>query len=208
MSHPAAPREVAPQAAPPELLSAADALVAGLVASGVREVFGIAGGKFAPLLAAIGREPRLRWIGTRHEAAAAFMATAVAHRTGRLAACVAEMGPGALNVASGLDTANTNHLPVLAITTGTPARLSAPAHGILMELDAPTLFSSVTKWHGVVAHPERIAELMAGHSGSLYERAGTGSPGGRLRRAGRARRLLGGLPASGRRRRGAGARAG
>jgi thiamine pyrophosphate-dependent acetolactate synthase large subunit-like protein len=161
MSQPAAPREVASQATPPELLSAADALVAGLVASGVREVFGIAGGKFAPLLAAIAREPRLRWIGTRHEAAAAFMATAVSHRTGRLAACVAEMGPGALNLASGLDTANTNHLPVLAITVGTPARLSAPAHGILMELDAPTLFSSVTKWHGVVAHPERIAELMA-----------------------------------------------
>ena len=102
----------------------------------MREVFGIAGGKFAPLLAALDREPRLRWTGTRHEAAAAFMATAVAHRTGRPAACVAEMGPGALNLASGLDTAHTNHLPVLAITVGTPARLRGPARGVLMELDA------------------------------------------------------------------------
>ena len=112
---------------PAASLSAAEAVVAGSSRRGRREVFGIAGGKFAPLLEAMAREPRLRWTGVRHEAAAAFMATAVAHRTGRLAACIAEMGPGALNLASGLDTAYTNHLPVLALTVGTPASLSDPA---------------------------------------------------------------------------------
>src|SRR6201996_3094245 len=136
----------------PATLSAAETIVAGLVAAGVTEVFGIAGGKFAPLLEALSREPRLRWTGVRHEAAAAFMATAVAHRTGRLAACVAEMGPGALNLASGLDTAYTNHLPVIALTVGTPARLRTPAHGVLMELDAPALFTPLTKWRAPVAH--------------------------------------------------------
>jgi acetolactate synthase-1/2/3 large subunit len=145
----------------PAQRSAAEALVAGLVAAGVREVFGIAGGKFTPLLEAMTREPRLRWTGVRHEAAAAFMATAVAHRTGGLAACVAEMGPGALNLASGLDVAHTNHLPVLALTVGTPARLRGPAHGVLMELDAPAVFGAVTKWRTTIDHPERIGELMA-----------------------------------------------
>jgi thiamine pyrophosphate-dependent acetolactate synthase large subunit-like protein len=142
-------------------LSAAEAVVAGLVAAGVSEVFGIAGGKFASLLAALDREPRLRWTGTRHEAAAAWMATAVAHRTGGLAACVAEVGPGALNLASGLDTAHTNHLPVLAITMGTPARLGAPARGVLMELDAPAVFGALTRWRATIAHAERLPELMA-----------------------------------------------
>ncbi len=142
-------------------LTASQAIVAGLVAAGVSDLFGIAGGKFAPLLAAVDREPRLRFTGTRHEAAAAFMATAVAHRTGRPAACVAEMGPGALNLASGLDTAHTNHLPVIALTVGTPARLSGPAHGQLMELDAASVFGAVTKWRAVVSHPERTAELLA-----------------------------------------------
>src|SRR6201995_2658256 len=141
----------APGADAPAPLSAAETIVAGLVAAGVTEVFGIAGGKFAPLLEALSREPRLRWTGVRHEAAAAFMATAVAHRTGRLAACVAEMGPGALNLASGLDTAHTNHLPVLAVTVGTPATLREPAHGVLMELDAPTVFGAVTKWRATVS---------------------------------------------------------
>jgi len=142
-------------------LTAAEAIVVGLVAAGVSELFGIAGGKYAPLLAAVDREPRLRFTGTRHEAAAAFMATAVAHRTGRLAACLAEMGPGALNLASGLDTAYANHLPVLAITAGTPARLSRPAHGQIMDMDAPTLFGAVTKWRATLAHPERTGELLA-----------------------------------------------
>ena len=41
----------------PATLSAAEAVVAGLVAAGVTEVFGIAGGKFAPLLEALSREP-------------------------------------------------------------------------------------------------------------------------------------------------------
>ena len=154
-------------------LSAAEAVVAGLVAAGVTEVFGIAGGKFAPLLEALAREPTLRWTGVRHEAAAAFMATAVAHRTGRLAACIAEMGPGALNLASGLDTANTNHLPLLAITVGTPATLRGPAHGLLMELDAPRLFSAVTKWQASVAHASRIPELMA----RAVRETATGAPG-------------------------------
>jgi thiamine pyrophosphate-dependent acetolactate synthase large subunit-like protein len=160
-------------AAGPRSLSAAEAVVEGLASAGVREVFGIAGGKFAPLLAALHRKPHLRWIGTRHEAAAAFMATAVAHRTGRPAACVAEMGPGALNLASGLDTAHTNHLPVLAITVGTPARLRAPAHGVLMELDAPAVFGALTKWRATIDHPGRIPELMA----RAVREIGTGAPG-------------------------------
>ncbi len=157
----------------PVTLSAAEAVVAGLVAAGVTEVFGIAGGKFAPLLEALSRESTLRWTGVRHEAAAAFMATAVAHRTGRLAACIAEMGPGALNLASGLDTARTNHLPVLAITVGTPAALRDPPRGLLMELDAPRLFGAVTKWRATVADARRIPELMA----RAVRETATGAPG-------------------------------
>jgi acetolactate synthase-1/2/3 large subunit len=155
------PGAVAREASEDQALTAAEAIVSGLVAAGVSDLFGIAGGKFAPLLAAISTEPRLRFTGTRHEAAAAFMATAVAHRTGRPAACVAEMGPGALNLASGLDTAHTNHLPVIAITAGTPARLSGPAHGQLMELDAAAVFGAVTKWRATLSHPERTGELLA-----------------------------------------------
>src|SRR6201999_3978178 len=154
-------------------LNAAETVVAGLVAAGVREVFGIAGGKFAALLEALSREPRLRWTGVRHEAAAAFMATAVAHRTGRMAACVAEMGPGALNLASGLDTAHTNHLPVLALTVGTPASLSDPPRGVLMNLDAPAVFGALTKWHATARAARRLPELMA----RAVREALTGAPG-------------------------------
>jgi thiamine pyrophosphate-dependent acetolactate synthase large subunit-like protein len=155
------PPAVARESGEDHVLTASEAIVAGLVAAGVTELFGIAGGKFAPLLAAVSREPRLRFTGTRHEAAAAFMATAVAHRTGRPAACVAEMGPGALNLASGLDTAHTNHLPVIAITAGTPARLSHPAHGQLMELDAAAVFGAVTRWRATLADSQRTGELLA-----------------------------------------------
>ena len=142
-------------------LTAPEAIIESLVEAGVRELFGVAGGKFAPLLEVVSRDTRVRWTGVRHEAAAAFMAAAVAHRTGRPAACLAEMGPGALNLASGLDTAFTNHLPVIAITMGTPARLSAPSHGQIMDLDGGAVFGAVTKWRATIAHAQRIPELMA-----------------------------------------------
>ena len=142
-------------------LTAPEAIIESLAEAGVRELFGVAGGKFAPLLEVVARDARLRWTGVRHEAAAAFMAAAVAHRTGRPAACLAEMGPGALNLASGLDTAFTNHLPVIAITMGTPARLSAPSHGQIMDLDGGAVFGAVTKWRATIAHAQRIPELMA-----------------------------------------------
>ena len=41
-------------------MNGAEALVRALMAEGVEHVFGIVGGKLAPLLHAISREPRLR----------------------------------------------------------------------------------------------------------------------------------------------------
>ena len=56
-------------------LTGGEALVRLLLAAGVREAFGIVGGKLAPLLHALSRSP-IAFIGVRHEANAAIMAAA------------------------------------------------------------------------------------------------------------------------------------
>ena len=68
--------------------------------------------------------PEQVYFATRHEAAAAWMAAATFHGTGRLAACYGEMGPGAHNLVGGLGTSRANGLAVI------PAGIeTAPAGG-------------------------------------------------------------------------------
>ena len=58
----------------------------------------------------------LRYIGIRHEGAAAFAASGYAKLTGRPAACLAIAGPGSTNLLTGLYDAKVDGSPVIAIS--------------------------------------------------------------------------------------------
>ncbi len=92
-------------------LTGAQALVRVLQAEGVGFVFGIVGGKLAPLIHAISQQPAIRYVGVRHEAAGPMMAAAVHAGSGRMAVALGEMGPGGLNLASGMGVAFGNSCP-------------------------------------------------------------------------------------------------
>jgi acetolactate synthase-1/2/3 large subunit len=55
----------------------AEALVRLLTAEGVSLAFGIASGKLGPVMHALSRQSAIRFVGVRHDAAAAMMAAAV-----------------------------------------------------------------------------------------------------------------------------------
>jgi thiamine pyrophosphate-dependent acetolactate synthase large subunit-like protein len=155
-------------------LTGGDALARVLAASGVRWVFGVPAGKLSPLLRsmAVGTSP-LRWVGTRHEAAAAWMATAVFHASGEVAVCCGESGPGAHNLVGGLGSASANNLAVLALTPGAPSHLAYPFEGLAMDSDNLRLFGATTRWSAVVRDPERIPALVR----RALREAVTGRPG-------------------------------
>lgn len=155
------PSEQAPIAhkPPPLRLTGAQALVRVLKAEGVDTVFGIVGGKLSPLFHALSQEPGIRFIGVRHEAAGPMMAAAVHAGTGRLAVAVGELGPGGLNLASGLGVAFNNHLPLLAITTNQHRAASYPHLGVFMDLDTRAVTAPLTKWNAVVNDARRVPEL-------------------------------------------------
>ena len=98
-------------------LTGAQALVQVLAAEQVRFAFGVVGGKLAPLLHAMSREPDIRYVGVRHEAAGPIMAAAAYAGSGRMAVALGEMGPGGLNLAAGAGVACNNNLAVLLITS-------------------------------------------------------------------------------------------
>lgn len=141
-------------------LTGAEAIVRLLAAEGVRCVFGIVGGKLAPLLHALARERRLRFVGMRHEAAASMAAAGWQAATGELAVAIGEMGPGGLNLASGLGIAQANHLPLLAITTNQHRMAAYPHRGMFMDLDARAVFAPLVKWNAVVHEGQRLPELV------------------------------------------------
>ncbi|MGD8537312.1 MAG: thiamine pyrophosphate-binding protein [Candidatus Aminicenantes bacterium] len=98
----------------------ADKIVEQLVAYGVERVFGIPGHSNLPLTDAIRRNPEIELILTRHEQAAAFMATSHAKLTGEIGVCMSIAGPGATNLITGVIDALTDRAPVLALLGQVP----------------------------------------------------------------------------------------
>jgi thiamine pyrophosphate-dependent acetolactate synthase large subunit-like protein len=156
-----------------QTMTGAQALVRVLVSESITHIFGIVGGKLAPLLHAIAAEPSIKFTGVRHEATAAMMAAAVNAGSGQVAVAIGEMGPGGLNLASGIGVAMGNNLPMLAITTNQHRAASYPHKGMFMDLDTKAVFAPLVKWNATVNDPRRIPELTR----RAFREALSGRPG-------------------------------
>jgi pyruvate oxidase len=138
-----------------------DAMAETMVAWGIDTVFGMVGHSNLGLADAIRRQEEigaLRYIGIRHEGAAAFAASAYAKLTGRPAACLTIAGPGATNLLTGLYDAKVDRAPVLALTGQVEAQVLGP--GAFQEVDLAAAFAPVAAWSQTVLPSSRHAELM------------------------------------------------
>ena len=75
----------------------AEVVVDQLSLLGVKRIYGVVGDAIIGLLDALDKQEKIQFIPVKHESVAAFMASAEAKLTGRLAVCTATMGPGAAN---------------------------------------------------------------------------------------------------------------
>src|SRR3990172_3348911 len=96
-------------------MTAAELFVKCLEAEGVDIIFGLPAEENLDLLDALSRSP-IRFVSVRHEQGAAFMADVYGRVTGRAGGCLATLGPGATNLATGIADANLDHAPLVAIT--------------------------------------------------------------------------------------------
>jgi pyruvate dehydrogenase (quinone)/pyruvate decarboxylase len=98
-------------------LNTADILIETLIAWGATHAFGIVGDGINSVIEALRkRSDRIRYVGVRHEEAAAFMASGFAKHTGRLGVCIGTTGPGAIHLLNGLYDAALDGAPVVALT--------------------------------------------------------------------------------------------
>ena len=96
-------------------MKASDLIVQCLENEGVRYVFGLPGEEILDILDSLLGSP-ITFIPTRHEQGAAFMADAYGRLTGRAGVCLATLGPGATNLATGVADANLDRAPLVAIS--------------------------------------------------------------------------------------------
>ncbi|GAB4275901.1 MAG: glyoxylate carboligase [Deferrisomatales bacterium] len=97
-------------------MSAMDAAVHILVDEGVQTIFGIPGAGILPFYKALEKNGSIRHLVTRHEEGAIFAADGLARALGTVGVCSATSGPGATNFVTGLYTAYTDSIPIVAIT--------------------------------------------------------------------------------------------
>jgi acetolactate synthase-1/2/3 large subunit len=124
----------------------AEGVVQALKDAGVDTIFGIPSIHNISLYDVLRRDPSIRHIQCRHEAAATHMADGYARATGKLGVIVSSTGPGAGFTLSSLQEAWGSCSPVLMITTDIDAAKIGKGLGVLHELEEQgSLFRTVTK---------------------------------------------------------------
>jgi len=141
------------------LLTGAEILVQCLESEKIKYVFGVPGGELTPILDALRSNEHVDFILTRHEQAAAHMADAYFRVSGKLAAALGTVGPGAADLVPGVYPAYADGIPMVVITAQHQLWKSYPTHGSMQSLDQYTLFKAVTKWNAVVNDVSRIPEI-------------------------------------------------
>ena len=140
----------------PTQLSTAEVLVECLKAEGVKVVFGIPGEENLDLMFAL-KHSDIRFIPTRHEQGAAFMADVYGRLTGHAGVCLATLGPGATNLVTGVADAFLDGAPLVAITGQVSSeQMQLTSH---QYLDLSAMFSPITKRSKVVMRPDTVAEI-------------------------------------------------
>jgi acetolactate synthase-1/2/3 large subunit len=98
----------------------------------------------------------IRFVMTRHEHGAAFMADVYGRLTGKAGVCLSTLGPGATNLITGVADANMDRAPLVALTAQAGHdRMHKESH---QRLDIVTLFRPVTKWNTSLPIPDIIPE--------------------------------------------------
>jgi acetolactate synthase-1/2/3 large subunit len=139
-------------------MKASDLLVKCLEEEGIEYIFGVPGEENADFMMSLEKSEKIRFILTRHEQGAAFMAEIYGRLTGNPAGCLGTLGPGATNLITGVGDSNMDRAPMLVLTgQAASTRLHKESHQVM---DVVDMFSAVTKWATTIWHPQNIPEIV------------------------------------------------
>src|ERR1700730_8426793 len=143
-------------------LTGGQALARQLVLEGITDLFGVPGVQLDWAVDGL-REVsnRIRYVVTRHEQAASYMADGYARTTGRVGTCMVVPGPGLLNAMAGLATAYACNSRVLAVVGNIHSSAIGKGYGLLHEVsNQSAILGCVTKWQAQATTPGQIPALV------------------------------------------------
>jgi len=154
MEHSSPPKREGTKQVP---VTAAQLLVQCLENEGVKYAFGIPGEENIHVIDALDKSS-IHFVLVRHEQAASFMADIYGRLTDQAGVCIGTLGPGAINLLLGTADANTDSVPLVAITAqGGLNRIYKESHQII---DLVSMFKPVTKWAELIPRPEAVPEMV------------------------------------------------
>jgi acetolactate synthase-1/2/3 large subunit/sulfoacetaldehyde acetyltransferase len=139
-------------------MKAGQTIIEMLRAENCDHTFGLVGTTTNSIVTEMYGRDDIRFIDTRHEEGAAFMAYGYARASGKPAACFTTSGPGTINLVTGVSLAYKGRAPVLVIAGDVPRdhiyRDGAQA------FDLVEIFKPITKMALQVNKVERIPEML------------------------------------------------
>ena len=137
----------------PHALRGAQILAQCLKLEGVDVLFGYPGGANLEIFDVL-QEYGIRCIRVEHEQGAAHAAEGFARATGKVGVCLATSGPGATNLVTGIADANSDSVPIVAITGNVPSHLLGK--NAFQEVDIVAITTPITKKSFLV---DRVANI-------------------------------------------------
>src|SRR5436309_1599539 len=137
-----------------ENMRTADIVAEELLDWKVDTIFGLPGDGINGFMEALRRrQDKIKFVLVKHEESATFKACAYAKYTGKLGACVATSGPGAIHLLNGLYDAKSDSTPVVAITGTTYSDLMNSSYQ--QDVNLIQLYSDLAVYNSMIEVPEQ-----------------------------------------------------
>lgn len=130
-----------------------DQMVDMLAEQGVKRIYGLVGDSLNPVMEALQRDERIRWVHVRHEETAAFAASAEAQLSGQLASCCGSCGPGNMHLINGLYDAHRSAASVFALASHIPTPYIGSDY--FQETHPTHFYAECTRYRELVSTPEQ-----------------------------------------------------
>jgi acetolactate synthase I/II/III large subunit len=124
-----------------------------IIAKCLSVLFGYPGGANLEIFDVL-QDHGIRCIRVEHEQGAAHAAEGFARATGKVGVCLATSGPGATNLVTGIADANSDSVPIVAITGNVPAHLLGK--NAFQEVDIVAITTPITKKSFLIDHVASI----------------------------------------------------
>ena len=141
-------------------ISGGELLVKVLEKQGAEIIFSIPGGQLLGVYEAIRKSKSLKLLVPRQEGASALMACGYALAGDGPGVVISTVGAGVIYELSGLYYAWLNRIPIISIAPQVQSWRIKPIQENLQALDQDELFAPLTKFHSIIYHYSRLAQLL------------------------------------------------